>query len=440
MNISRFLTSFVALGVTSLMAIAADGLSGHMSDIGPGYAATSVNTAIFRTNSVVTHGDTQYAAFYDPEGFVTLASRSTGSDDWTVRQTAYRGNVRDGHNVISIGVDRDGYLHVAFDHHGHPLRYARSVAPGSLSLGPLESMVGRDETDVTYPEFYSLPDGQLLFVYRSGYSGGGNMVLNIYDPDTGLWQRLHDILLDGEGERNAYWQMCLGDDGALHLSWVWRETWMVETNHDLCYARSADNGATWQRSDGSSYALPITMATAEVAWPVAQNSELINQTSMTANAQGNPMIATYWREQGDSVPQFRLVEHDGHSWRMSTVGHRSTPFSLSGGGTKMIPISRPRLVADGEEVYYIFRDQERGSRVSIAHRAEADSPWTVSDLTDFSVGAWEPTVDPELWRRNHKLHIFVQPTTQGDGERATDAAPSTVSILEVEHSPRTDGM
>lgn len=423
----------LVFGAVLAQAFAAAGapLTARLSEIAPAYSATSVNTAIFRTNSVVTHGDTQYAAFYDPEGFVTLAKRAVGSDDWTVRHTAYRGNARDGHNVISIGVDRDGYLHVSFDHHGHPLHYARSVAPGSLSLGPLEPMTGDKEADVTYPEFYSLPDGTMLFVYRSGFSGGGNMVMNTYDPDTRQWTRLHDVLLDGEGDRNAYWQLCLGDDGVMHLSWVWRETWMVETNHDLCYARSRDNGATWERSDGTPYALPITMATAEVAWPVPQKSELINQTSMAANRQGRPMIATYWRDQNDSVPQFRLVEHDGTGWRMSTVGRRTQPFSLSGGGTKMIPISRPRLVADGDEVFYIFRDEERGSRVSVAHRAAADSPWTVEDVTGYSVGAWEPTLDPVAWTRDKRLDIFVQPTTQGDGERATGSRPTTAGILEV---------
>lgn len=406
-------------------------ISANLSQIAHGYGATSVNTAVFRTNSVVTHGDTQYAAFYDPDGFVTLAKRKLGTDDWAINHTSYRGNVRDGHNVISIGVDRDGYIHVAFDHHGHPLHYARSIAPGSLNLGQPESMVGKDENDVTYPEFYSLPDGKMLFVYRSGHSGGGNMVINIYDPDTRHWERVHDVLLDGEGDRNAYWQMCLGDDGKLHLSWVWRETWMVETNHDLCYAVSSDNGLTWQRSDGTLYQLPITMATAEIAWPVPQKSELINQTSMIANKEGHPMIATYWRDQGDSIPQFRLVENDGSGWRMSEVGHRTQPFSLSGGGTKMIPISRPRLVADGDEVFYIFRDAERGSKVSIAHRDNAASPWTVTDVTDYSVGAWEPSLDPALWRDKGQLNIFVQPTTQGDGERATDAPPSMVGILEI---------
>lgn len=404
----------------------------HLSRIAPGYSATSVNTAIFRANSVATHGDTQYASYYDPDGYVTLAKRTLGSDDWTIARTQYKGRVRDGHNVISIAVDGTGRLHVAFDHHGHPLHYARGTEPGSLTLGELEPMTGVGEDNVTYPEFHTLPDGGLLFVFRSGSSGRGDMVMNRYDAATGRWSRVHDVLIDGEGQRNAYWQMCTDAAGTIHLSWVWRETWMVETNHDLCYARSHDGGITWERTDGTPYTLPITMASAEVAWKIPQKSELINQTSMTTDPSGNPLIATYWREQGDSIPQYRLVGHDDGQWSMETVGQRSTPFTLAGGGTKMIPIARPRVVSDGKRLIYIFRDAERGSRVSAATRSYGDAQWTVTDLTDFSVGAWEPSLDNDLWRQTHTLNIYVQSTSQGDGERVTDAEPEPVYILELQ--------
>lgn len=405
-----------------------------LSYVADGYSATSVNTAIFRSNSVVSHGDSQYVCFYDPEGYVTLARRLHGCDDWTVSRTQYHGNVADAHNVISMAIDGDGYIHVAFDHHGDSLHYCRSISPGSLRLGELEPMTGIDEKDVTYPEFHTFPDGRLIFAYRSGFSGGGNMVINSYDTTTRRWQRLHDVLLDGENQRNAYWQLYIDDSSTIHLSWVWRETWLVETNHDMCYAQSKDGGVTWQRSDGTPYTLPITERSAEIAWHIPQNSELINQTSMTATPDGSPMIATYWRDSSDSVPHYRLIEHDGRQWRMSTVVKRRTPFTLSGGGTKMIPVSRPRIVADNDRIFYLFRDAERGGKVSVAVRNSPGSGWEVSDLTDFSVDAWEPTVDNDLWRHHKRLDIYVQRASQGDGEKVTDTAPQPVFILEYDRN------
>ena len=215
-----------------------------------------------------------------------MARRRPGDDAWEVRPTRYKGNVADAHNVISMAVDGEGYLHLSFDHHGHPLRYCRSIAPDTLAFGDLEPMTGRGEEDVTYPEFHNLADGNLIFVYRSGASGRGNMVMNRYDTATRQWERVHDVLIDGEGMRNAYWQLATDARGTIHLSWVWRETWLVETNHDLCYARSDDGGKTWTRSDGTPYTLPVTMADAETARHIPQGSELINQTSMTADSAG----------------------------------------------------------------------------------------------------------------------------------------------------------
>ncbi len=50
----------------------------------------------------------------------------------------------------------------------------------------------------------------------------------------------------------------------------------------------------------------------------------------------------------------------------------------------------------------------------------------------MDLDAWEPTVDRNLWQRSGQLHIFTQPTRQGDGERVVaGAAPSMISITEL---------
>lgn len=407
------------------------GSAPKLIEVAPGYSGTSVNTAIFRANSIVTHGDTQYVCFYDPEGYVTLAKRKLKSTDWEVKRTQYKGNVKDAHNVICMGVDGNGFLHVAFDHHGNKLNYVRSVDAGSLEMGNLQPMTGIDEDNVTYPEFYSLPDGDLLFVYRSGASGRGNMAINRYDARSGVWNRVQDTLIDGEEERSPYWQINVDENGVIHVSWVWRESWLVETNHDLCYAKSPDGGRTWMRSDGSLYTLPITAENAEYAIKIPENSELINQTSMTADRWSNPYIVSYWRSPDSEVPQFRLVWNDGNGWRQREISNRTTPFTLSGGGTKMIPVSRPRVVADGSFIAVLYRDQERGGKVSMTATFNGpDGDWEIEDLTDFDVNAWEPTIDNQLWRDRKKIHIFVQNTYQGDGEKALETEPTPVYVLQ----------
>ena len=428
MNITKFILPFILLTATA----SAKTPSVRLVEVGEGYSKTAVNTAVFRNNSIVTHHDKQYIAFYDADGFLTLGKRDLHKSEWLLQRTKYKGNVADGHNSISIMADGDGYLHVAFDHHGDTLRYCRSIAPESLELGEKVSMTGKDEDNVTYPEFYRLKSGDLIFVYRSGSSGRGNLVMNRYSTKEKCWTRVQDVLIDGENARNAYWQLCVDEQGVIHLSWVWRETWKVETNHDICYARSDDGGKTWYKSTGERYTLPIRLDNAEYACRIPQKSELINQTSMSTDKDGHPYIATYWRDTDSQVPQYRLVWHDGRRWRLATLTDRQTAFSLSGGGTKMIPIARPRIITDGKRAFYLFRDIERGSRVSVAvTRNLKRGKWQTYDLTDFAVNAWEPSHDTELWKTQRKLHLFVQNVMQGDGERTVENQPQMVYVLEL---------
>lgn len=412
-------------------------LRAQLVKVDDGYSRTSVNTAVFRNNSLVSDGDVQYISYYDPDGYLVLGKRKLEDSEWTLLRSRYKGNVADAHNVISMMVDGEGYIHVSFDHHGSRLNYCRSIAPGSLQLGDKEPMTGVDEQDVTYPEFYRMPDGGLIFVYRSGASGRGNLVMNRYDIRSHRWERVQDKLIDGEDQRNAYWQLHVDEKGTIHLSWVWRETWMVETNHDLCYACSSDGGRTWYKSTGEKYDLPVRMGNAEYACRIPQNSELINQTSMSTDTDGHPCIVTYWRDRESDIPQYRIVWNDGCRWYSRKVLRRRSAFTLKGGGTKMIPISRPRIVVDRNRAYFIFRDVERGSKVSMAYTDDLKSGvWEVTDLTDFSVEAWEPSLDTELWKQKKRLHLFVQTSYQGDGEKVMeDVKPTPVYVLQVPNKP-----
>jgi hypothetical protein len=117
--------------------------------VGDGWARSSVNAVIFRSHSLVTHDRTQYIAWYDGEGSMLLGKRRLDSDHWEIRPTRYTGNVRDAHNAISIAVDGRGVLHVAWDHHGQPLNYARGIAWAELTDRP--EPTGDREDEATTP-------------------------------------------------------------------------------------------------------------------------------------------------------------------------------------------------------------------------------------------------------------------------------------------------
>lgn len=403
--------------------------------IGLGWAKNAINTAIFRKNSIVSFKNFQFVSYYDSVGYVVLAKRKITSNKWEVKRTSYKGNVKDAHNIISIMVDGDGYLHLSWDHHGNKLHYCKSTGSLGLELTPEMPMTGVKEAKVTYTEFYRLANGDLLFFYRDGSSGNGNFIINKYSIVTKTWQRLQDVLIDGEGKRNAYWQACVDVKGTIHISWVWRESADVSSNHDMCYAASDDGGITWHKSNGAIYTLPITQATAEVVVSIPQKSELINQTSMTADEDGNPYIATYFKPQVSNVPQYQLIYFTGKDWQVQKVSDRKTPFSLSGVGTKKIPISRPQIIVGKTNgklgAIMLYRDEEYGSVASAASCKDlTTNSWTTKNITTTALDNWEPSYDTELWKQSKKLHIFIQKTGQGDGEKLENLAPQPVYVLE----------
>lgn len=402
-----------------------------------GFAGSSVNVLAGLQHSLLTHGDTQYAAFYAADSTLMLAKRPRGATTWTTQRTAYTGRTADAHNHVALGVDGDGVLHLAWDHHNNALNYARGIAPGSLELGPREPMTGQLESRVTYPAFLSLPDGDLLFFHRDGGSGRGNLVLSRYRVRDRAWSRVHANLINGEGVRSAYPACTVDSQGRLHLAWVWRATPDVATNQDLAYARSPDGGATWTSVDGAPLAVPFTATTADYALRIGPNRSLMNPPSLAVDQAGRPLLANYWTPEGSDIPQYHLVHHDGTAWRITQVTQRTTPFTLAGGGTKNPPISRSVLVTRSSPgdtaAMLLYRDDERGGRIVAASSPDLLNPvWTFTELTAGSVGAWEPSRDPVAWARDGELHLLVQAVTQRDGN---DREAAAVAPLPFQSSP-----
>lgn len=436
----RLLSVLIGVLLTQIVA-AQKSTAIRLVPVDTGWAGNAVNTVIFRKNALCTFQQTQFIAYYNSAGKMVLAKRTLPSTHWTIAVTPYSGDIKDAHRSISIMADGRGYLHVSWNHHGNVLHYAKSVAPLSLQLTKELPMTGIAETNVTYPEFYTLPNGGLLFLYRDGQSGKGNVVINRYDVHTQQWTQLHQNLIDGEQKRNAYWQAFVDVQGTIHLSWVWRESPDVASNHDLCYAKSIDGGKTWTNSNNEIYALPINASTAEYVCRIPAHSELMNQTSMCADEKGHPFIASYWKEQGDSIPQYHIVYKTGHHWQVKNTAFRKTPFTLSGMGTRRIPISRPQLVSytvkGHTAVLLLFRDEERGSKVSAASCIDMNTnQWNIEDWSTNTVGSWEPLYDTELWKQKKQLHLFVQYTEQGDAETVTNTPAQMVEVMECPLRPR----
>jgi hypothetical protein len=399
-------------------------------ELGPAWAANSVNTVIFRHHAVLCDGPYQFTAVYVDPNTMRLVRRDLIDGGVEHATLAGQFTLGDAHNSISLGIDRSGYLHLCYDHHGGPLHYRRSEMPHDISRWSDETvMTGAHEDRVTYPTFIHqhAPDGErrpLLFLYRDGRHNRGHARLKEYDERSRAWTDRAVPVVSGADQRpwtsNPYWNHPATDrQGGLHLSFVWRTHAIGAegrvNNINVAYARSVDGGVDWVTSRGLPYQLPITPVNVETALGVSPGDNLMNQCSMAADSQCRPHVVFYANDP-DGIPQYQHLWFDGRRWLNTVLPTREAGFNLEGGGTLPVPMSRPEVLIDRDDnLLVIYRTDTAANRLVAtclkAPAYEPDMSRTVV-LWDEDLGFAEPIVDRVRWQRDGVLTMLIQHNKQ----------------------------
>jgi hypothetical protein len=440
---------------------------------GYAYAGSSdINATAFICSGLMTVSNQQFFAYYgqhqtDPyypyNGTIWIARRTVGAAAWQIFRTTFTPNdITDGHDVVAFGIDGAGYMHLSWGMHDAALNYARSTAPvtgaNAITFGPnLGTMTG-NETSVTYPQFLTLPNGDLLYLYRVGASGGGNTFLNRWRLASQTWTNvnLSGVValpfiqgLWSDSSYNAYPNMpCLDAAGNLYLAWTWRETPAYESNHDLNIARSTNGGATWLRYEGTPYDLPIseigqtsdTNENCQTIVSIPQNSSLINQAGMCLDASNLPVLATWWAPgyaTNNNQRQYMVVFSDTNGiWQTRQISQRTNdPPATVEEDAVVRDLGRPVVVCDQQNrVIVLYRDNFGSNGLTISRSLPyALDPqrtnWFTFALTTDNLGDYEPVIDLARWQRDNVLDIVYQ-ASDGEGYTAPTNNASPIGVLE----------
>jgi len=314
----------------------------------PNQAATPVQSLVLESLDIarvesgfpvgfclLTQNNRQFVAYYDAKHALTVATRTLDSDRWEY-QTLPSKVGWDSHNYIAMALDEGGHIHLSGNMHATPLDYFRTSKPWDIkSFERIPRMTGNNEGSTTYPKFLRGADGRLIFHYRTGASGNGNELYNVYDAGTKTWQRLLDkTLTDGRGKRNAYAKGPFqGPDGLFHLAWVWRDSADCSTNYDPSYARSRDL-IRWETVDGKPVPLPITIDSKETLIArVPVNSGLINGCLAIGFDHDKQAVATYHRFDSDGKTQVYAARFDHGQWASRQITHWDYRWEFEGNGS-----------------------------------------------------------------------------------------------------------
>lgn len=296
--------------------------------------------------SLLTSGDRQYIAYYDKDRYMTVGQRNLSDPSFALHTLPVFDRDEgggtstilnwDSHNSVTIGIDSEGYLHLAGNMHVHPITYFRSeVAHDISTLVQHKSMVGTNEQRCTYPHFMTNREGELLFHYRDGGSGDGNEIYNLYDTESRKWSRLLDTpLTDGQGLMNAYAsQPKLMEDNWYHMYWVWRDTPDCETNHDLSYIKSPDL-TNWFDALGNLVTLPVTFDQKSViVAPVPAGGGIINLAAKLALDEDHRPVMAFHKYDEEGNLQFYVTWLEGEAWQSKQVTDWDYRWEFSGRGS-----------------------------------------------------------------------------------------------------------
>ena len=242
----------------------------------------------------------------------------------------------DSHNYVTIGIDKEGFIHFSGNVHVHPITYFRSTAAGDIfSLEQVFEMTGVDEQRTTYPRFLKTREGELIYTYRDGGSGNGNQIYNIYDCGSKTWSRLLDApLTDGKGLMNAYIsspKLC--EDNWYHTYWCWRDTPDCSTNHDLSYMKSPDL-KNWYNAFGEKVELPATIEDNHtVVDPVPVKGGFINLAAkLVFDKNQNPVFA-YHKYDSLGNLQFYTAQIQDKKWIYKQITDWDYRWDFKGNGS-----------------------------------------------------------------------------------------------------------
>ncbi|HDQ25523.1 MAG TPA: hypothetical protein ENN43_02110, partial [bacterium] len=285
---------------------------------------------------VASHGGNVYFVMMDSTGRPFVGKIAGGSTSLEALEKTYPDYkpYNDGHHEFSLGIDRDGYIHVTGDMHNFPHAEISSTLPDTYKSGKILYWKSKNPENITEFQFIGLTPAQsipgeawsygrfvtdrnnkLYYVSRTlalkyywQAPGGRGLGLYSYDEATKAWTAHGTLAPDPDasypvvvwelsGQNGGSYQQYKGDisfdtNNRMHLT-----TGMNTQNgpaqvNSVIYAYSDDGGNTFRKANGNLITLPMQVASGSRQADVVDSvpSAGFEQASVTYAFNNRPVI------------------------------------------------------------------------------------------------------------------------------------------------------
>ncbi|MBI4896523.1 MAG: BNR-4 repeat-containing protein, partial [Candidatus Aenigmarchaeota archaeon] len=382
--------------------------------------ARDINAVPF-TTPIASLNNELYVCYVNGNLDLIVAKSSDNGKTWQ-KNIVYSGNTDNSHNTCSIGVDKNGYIHVSYDMHATPLHYKISDNPNDISSFTAKTMTGTEENKATYPQFIKDPAGELYFFYRSGVSGGGDLVIKKYNTATKQWSDLFVPLINGRSltpQDNAYYNnVAFDSQNRMHLSWEYRQEGQ---DFNLSYAVYEINSGKWKKTDGTVYTLPISRLTSETAQKIEKRERFRYMGGIALDSLDRPHVS-FVKDAPDGKQEIFHTFYNGGAWETTQVTNMNYP--------DVFDLKRPQIVIDSSDTVYIFfTNKTAPSSVGdpstvidpgvlfLVKSTDYGKTWSTPEpifLPNSQLGG-EFTLDYSYLRETGKTRFFFQTMNQRNG-------------------------
>lgn len=374
------------------------------------------------SDSLWTEGDAQWAVWVGDGLNYLIARRDHVTGLWSNKTslTSTLGvPMTDGHGVICVAVDADGYLHVAANMHGSAMILRKSTAAGNPAAWSTPTMPGTENSQCTYPRFIKRTNGELLLLYRYGSSGSGDEVLWVWNRGTGQWEKRVTVF-DGITNSVSWYRTVFYDEDrdVIHIAGTFRATTDETTAYDFMHIKSTDGGTTWKHSDGTTWAAPRRYAGGHVeTWPATNTDPLlIPPQGLCVDADGHPHTGLSYpgaAGAGAGKAQIWHVWWDGVAWQKETI----TVNTTAPAGHNALHHQTPKLVlnAADEIIAYYRNNVSPWQGQMLKHNLETDEIEAVTQPLGLGLGF---PLDHRAYTQRGELWTLLDPIAVGGAAQA----------------------
>lgn len=384
------------------------------------------------SSPILVHDGVIYVGWVTPEKDVKIA---TIAADGTVKEaTVFNlGTTSHDKGTPSLGIDRDGYIHMAAGMHNSGWEYYVSKTPRDISEFEKHAWDSKHTIPgdrISYPRFFTDRQGTLFVTYRTrasakgaapGWTGGA---MARYDAESRTWSSLGQkapredavtpvIALNRTGrpemtpdpDKPAWYQayrsdVFVDDQNRLHYVYVSFGDQAAPEGRNrssgashLLYAVSENQGQTWKRADGSSISNMPMMLEDFDAVVVADPGNLLTDASVVVIDGGKPMIA--YRRGNEGF----FARWDGKAWNTSPAPDNNIQLWADAKG---------RLLRSGNDAIAYSEDGGRTWKpLSVGRAAGSTVSASLVDTADTTILAIRAVVKSSDGPRMHVYRISI---------------------------------